>query len=84
MLRLEWPVFEAALKTACGIAFDVLSVLGGTSAVEQDYVRKLLRLPVIDDLLAFGHVERQGERCGTRYRYSAGKGNEREKVSNQR
>lgn len=59
MMRLEWPVFEAALKTACGIAFDALPVLEGDSAEEQDYVRELLQLAVIDDLLgpADGPVE---------------------------
>lgn len=59
MVRLEWPVFETALKTACGIAFDALPVLEGGSAEEQDYVRELLQLAVIDDLLgpADGPVE---------------------------
>lgn len=59
VVRLEWPVFEAALKTACGIAFDALPVLEGGSAEEQDYVRELLQLAVIDDLLgpADGPVE---------------------------
>ena len=59
MVRLEWPVFEAALKTACGIAFNALPVLEGSSAEEQDYVRKLLQLAVINDLLgpADGPVE---------------------------
>ncbi len=51
IVRMEWPIFEAALKTACGIAFDALSVLEGGSAEEQDYVRELLQLAVIDDLL---------------------------------
>lgn len=59
MVRLEWPVFEAALKTACGIAFGALPILEGGSAEEQDYVRELLQLAVIDDLLgpADGPVE---------------------------
>ena len=59
MLRLEWPVFEAALKTACGTDFDALPVLEGSSAEEQAYVRELLQLAVIDDLLgpADGPVE---------------------------
>jgi len=59
VVRLEWPVFETALKTACGIAFDALPVLEGDSAEEQDYVRELLQLAVIDDLLgpADGPVE---------------------------
>lgn len=51
MSRLEWPIFEAALKTACGIAFDALPVLEGSSAQEQAYVRELLQMAVIDDLL---------------------------------
>ena len=51
MMRLDWPVFEAALKIACGIAFNALPVLGGGSAVEQAYVRELLQMAVIDDLL---------------------------------
>lgn len=59
MIRLEWSVFEAALKTACGITFDALPVLEGSSAEEQAYVRELLQLAVIDDLLgpADGPVE---------------------------
>ncbi|WP_031431996.1 DISARM system helicase DrmA [Methylomicrobium agile] len=59
MVRLEWPVFEAALKAACGITFDALPILEGGSAEEQDYVRELLQLAVIDDLLgpADGPVE---------------------------
>ncbi|MFH0725776.1 MAG: DISARM system helicase DrmA [Pseudomonadota bacterium] len=59
MLHLEWPIFEAALKTACGIAFDALPVLSGESADEQAYVRELLQLAVIDDLLgpADGPIE---------------------------
>jgi hypothetical protein len=59
MLRLEWRIFEAALKTACGITFDALPVMEGSSAEEQAYVRELLQLAVIDDLLgpADGPVE---------------------------
>lgn len=59
MSRLEWPIFEAALKMACGIAFGALPVLEGGSAEEQAYVRELLQLAVIDDLLgpADGPVE---------------------------
>lgn len=59
IVRLDWPVFEAALKTACGIAFDALPVLGGDTAEEQAYIRELLQLAVIDDLLgpADGPVE---------------------------
>lgn len=51
IVRLEWPVFEAALNTACGISFDVLPVLEGGTAGEHAYLRELLQLAVIDDLL---------------------------------
>jgi hypothetical protein len=59
IVRLEWPVFEAALKTACGIAFDALPVLSGETPAEQAHIRELLQLAVIDDLLgpADGPVE---------------------------
>lgn len=59
MVRLEWPVFETALRTTCCIAFDTLPVMEGGSTEEQDYVRELLQLAVIDDLLgpADGPVE---------------------------
>ena len=51
IVRLEWSLFESALHTMCGIKFDVLPVLSGNSPMEQAYVRKLLQLAVIDDLL---------------------------------
>lgn len=74
MVRLEWPVFEAALKTACGISFGALPVLDGDSAEEQAYVRELLQLAVIDDLLgpADGPVE-EIEGMSVRDRYLVGK-----------
>ncbi|HAL56152.1 MAG TPA: helicase, partial [Bacteroidetes bacterium] len=57
--RLEWPVFEAALKTACGIEFPRLPVLEGKTPQEQAYIRDLLQSAVVDDLLgpAYGPVE---------------------------
>ena len=59
MLQLEWLLFEAALKTSCGIAFDALPTLEGKSDEERDYLRELLQLAVVDDLLgpADGSVE---------------------------
>ncbi|MFZ4436842.1 MAG: DISARM system helicase DrmA [Syntrophales bacterium] len=59
MRRLEWPVFASVLKTACGIDFNALPVLSGESVEEQAYVRELLQLAVIDDILgpADGPVE---------------------------
>jgi ribosomal protein L24E len=57
--RLDWPSFEAALKTACGIDFPALPVFEGKTAKEQDYIRDLLQWAVEDDLLgpADGPVE---------------------------
>lgn len=50
-LRLEWPLFAAALKTACGIEFGDWPEPDATSVETQTHVRELLRLAVIDDLL---------------------------------
>lgn len=57
--RLEWPLFETALKTACGIEFPALPVLEGKTSQEQAFIRDLLQLAVEDDLLgpADGPVE---------------------------
>lgn len=59
MSRLEWSIFEAALKKACDVTFNALPVLQGDSVKEQAYVRELLQLAVVDDLLgpADGPVE---------------------------
>ena len=57
--RLEWPSFESALKTACGIDFPTLPVLEGKTSQEQAYIRDMLQWAVEDDLLgpADGPVE---------------------------
>ncbi|MEW6381438.1 MAG: DISARM system helicase DrmA [bacterium] len=57
--RLEWPSFESALKTACGVDFTALPVFEGKTAQEQAYIRDLLQWAVEDDLLgpADGPVE---------------------------
>lgn len=74
MVRLEWRVFEAALMKACGIAFDALPVLEGNTAKEQAYMRELLKLAIIDDLL--GPAEGPDEEIvgmSVRDRYLVGK-----------
>ncbi len=74
MLRLDWQVFEKALMKAGGIAFDALPVLEGNSAKEQAYVRELLKLAVMDDLL--GPAEGPDEEIvgmSVRDRYLVGK-----------
>jgi hypothetical protein len=49
--RLDWPVFENALKTAVGIDFAGIPAIKGESLPEQAYIRELLQLAVMDDLL---------------------------------
>lgn len=45
--RLDWSVFSAAMKAATGLEFAELPLLSG----EYAYLRELLQLAVIDDLL---------------------------------
>ncbi len=51
IFRLDWPVFENALKTVAGMDFSGLPVIKGDSPQEQAYIRELLQLAVMDDLL---------------------------------
>ena len=49
--RLDWPIFEKALKTAAGIDFPSLPTIKGESPLEQAYIRDLLQLAMTDDIL---------------------------------
>lgn len=51
MTRLEWDLFEQAVVRLTGDAFKGLPTLSGKSKAEQAYVRELLRVAVVDDLL---------------------------------
>lgn len=51
LLRLEWEVFESAVTKLTGRRFNALPMLSGETRSEQAYVRELLRLAVVDDLL---------------------------------
>jgi len=51
MVRLEWSIFEATLKAVCGIAFDALPILDSDSSELKAYVRELMHVAMIDDLL---------------------------------
>jgi len=51
VVRLEWPTFEAALRTACGIDFSALPLFDGRTTEERTYIRDLLQCAVTDDLL---------------------------------
>ncbi|WP_201345181.1 DISARM system helicase DrmA [Thiohalobacter sp. COW1] len=72
--RLDWPVFSGALRTAAGIEFSTLPVLPGDTPQEQAYVRELLELATMDDLLgpAGGPFEEIVE-MSVRDRYLVGK-----------
>lgn len=72
--RIDWPVFESALKTAGGIGFPDIPLIKGDSPHEQNYIRELLQLAVMDDILgpASGpHEEIVG--MSVRDRYLVGK-----------
>jgi len=49
--RLDWSVFEKALKDAAGIAFADIPVVQGQTPQEQAYIRDLLQIAMIDDIL---------------------------------
>ena len=49
--RVEWTTFIAALKIATGKEVSEFPTLRGQSPAEQTYLRQLLRLSVVDDLL---------------------------------
>ena len=51
ILRVDWTAFETALKTATGRNFSAIPVIEGKTSQEQAYIRELLQLAVIDDLL---------------------------------
>lgn len=72
--RVEWPVFIAALRKGTGKEFDQMSPLEGKTAAEQAYLRELLHLAVVDDLL--GPANGQEEEVvgmSVRDRYLVGK-----------
>lgn len=49
--RLDWTAFENELKILTGMSFFSLPIIEGKSPKEQSYIRELLQLAVIDDLL---------------------------------
>lgn len=49
--RIDWPTFEAALQSTCGIAFADFPTLTGQSLQEQNHLRRLLQMATKDDLL---------------------------------
>ncbi len=49
--RVDWPVFENALKTTCDMDWPSFPVLTGDTPESQTYIRELLQMAVVDDLL---------------------------------
>lgn len=49
--RIDWPVFEKALKASTDKDFSALPAIEGKTPQEQAYIRELLQLAVMDDLL---------------------------------
>ena len=72
--RIEWATFEEAAKALTGTSFGSLPILDGNTKEEKAYVRELLRLATIDDLLGPANGPRE-EIVGmsVRDRYLVGK-----------
>ncbi len=51
ILRLEWPKFEQVLKATLDVPFELFPAFNGKKPHEQSYIRELLQLATIDDLL---------------------------------
>ena len=49
--RMDWPVYEQALRTAAGIGPDQLTTLTGATPEEQAHLRDMLQAATMDDLL---------------------------------
>ena len=49
--RLDWELFEKALKKSCELEWAAFPVLSGENVGEQAYVRELMQDAVVDDLL---------------------------------
>lgn len=72
--RLDWPVFESALRKATGKDFSALPVIEGKTPKEQAYIRELLQLAMTDDLLGpAGGPEEEIVGMSVRDRYLVGK-----------
>jgi hypothetical protein len=51
IIRLEFKTYENLLKTSCMISHGEFPLFTGGGSAEQEHIRDLLRLAVIDDLL---------------------------------
>jgi len=72
--RLDWEVYENALKTVTGKDFYALPVIEGKSPQEQAYIRELLQIAVMDDLLGpAGGPQEEIVGMSVRDRYLVGK-----------
>ena len=74
LARVDWSIFTAALKAATGKEFKDIPSLTGKTNAEQNYIRSLLKLSLIDDLLGPANGPRE-EVVGmsVRDRYLVGK-----------
>lgn len=80
--RLEWGSFEGALSQVAGICFSALPVIPGDTNVQKAYLRELLQLATVDDLLGPANgPEEDIVGMGVRARYLVGKLAPREPAS---
>lgn len=49
--RLDWTLFDNALKMTTGVSWTAFPVISDTTPYEQAYVRELMQSAIIDDLL---------------------------------
>lgn len=72
--RLNWSLFENALKIITGLSWAAFPVISGETSNEQAYVRELLQLAITDDLLGPADgPEEEIVGMGVRDRYLVGK-----------
>jgi hypothetical protein len=71
---VPWTAFESAYKQATGADFADLKPISGTTKKEQDHLRRLLQLAVVDDLLGPANgPEEEVVGMSVRERYLVGK-----------
>ncbi|MFC3767677.1 DISARM system helicase DrmA [Paenibacillus sp. GCM10012303] len=74
IVRLDWGVFEKNLKNLCGIEIASFPTISGNSPKEQAYIRDLLQIAVMDDLLGpAGGPEEEIVGMSVRDRYLVGR-----------
>jgi hypothetical protein len=51
LARMDWTMFSSVLKKVAGLEFGDMPILKGKSPIEQAYLREMLQLATVDDLM---------------------------------